>query len=31
MDRVPGLSRTTEHAAALPKGGRPPLMWRWDS
>ncbi|RKT54928.1 NUDIX domain-containing protein [Saccharothrix australiensis] len=30
MDRVPGLTRTTRHAAALPKGGRPPLVWRWD-
>jgi len=30
MDRVPGLHRTAEHAAALPKGGRPPLMWRWE-
>lgn len=29
MDRVPGLGRTTEHAAALPKGGRPPLVWKW--
>ncbi|GLY53517.1 NUDIX hydrolase [Lentzea sp. NBRC 102530] len=31
MDRVPGLSRTSEHAAALPKGGRPPLVWKWDN
>lgn len=31
MDRVPGLRRTTRHAAALPKGGRPPLVWRWES
>jgi 8-oxo-dGTP diphosphatase len=31
MDRVPGLERTTQHAAALPKGGRPPLVWRWTS
>jgi 8-oxo-dGTP diphosphatase len=30
MDRVPGLHRTTQHASALPKGGRPPLVWRWD-
>lgn len=30
MDRVPGLSRTEQHAAALPKGGRPPLVWRWE-
>jgi 8-oxo-dGTP diphosphatase len=29
MDRVPGLVRTSEHAAALPKGGRPPLVWKW--
>ncbi|MBB5957950.1 8-oxo-dGTP diphosphatase [Saccharothrix tamanrassetensis] len=29
MDRVPGLERTAQHAAALPKGGRPPLVWRW--
>ncbi|GAA1352137.1 NUDIX domain-containing protein [Saccharothrix algeriensis] len=29
MDRVPGLQRTTRHASALPKGGRPPLVWRW--
>lgn len=29
MDRVPGLERTSEHAAALPKGGRPPLVWKW--
>jgi 8-oxo-dGTP diphosphatase len=29
MDRVPGLHRTTQHASALPKGGRPPLVWRW--
>ncbi|WP_433274379.1 NUDIX domain-containing protein [Actinosynnema sp. CS-041913] len=29
MDRVPGLARTAQHAAALPKGGRPPLVWRW--
>ncbi|HEX6343549.1 NUDIX hydrolase [Umezawaea sp.] len=31
MDRVPGLERTTQHAAALPKGGRPPLVWRWNA
>ncbi|HEX7304254.1 NUDIX hydrolase [Lentzea sp.] len=31
MDRVPGLERTSEHAAALPKGGRPPLVWKWVS
>jgi 8-oxo-dGTP diphosphatase len=31
MDRVPGLHRTTQHASALPKGGRPPLVWRWDT
>lgn len=31
MDRVPGLERTAQHAAALPKGGRPPLVWRWTS
>ncbi|MET9224798.1 NUDIX hydrolase [Lentzea sp. NPDC003310] len=31
MDRVPGLGRTSEHAAALPKGGRPPLVWKWTS
>lgn len=31
MDRVPGLERTAQHAAALPKGGRPPLVWRWSS
>ncbi|MEU4804072.1 NUDIX hydrolase [Actinosynnema sp. NPDC023587] len=31
MDRVPGLERTEQHAAALPKGGRPPLVWRWTS
>lgn len=30
MDRVPGLKRTARHAAALPRGGRPPLVWRWD-
>ncbi|WP_409491293.1 NUDIX domain-containing protein [Amycolatopsis sp. cmx-11-12] len=30
MERVPGLRRTTEHAAALPKGGRPPSLWRWE-
>ncbi len=30
MDRVPGLRRTEQHAAALPKGGRPPLVWRWE-
>ncbi|OLF07387.1 DNA hydrolase [Actinophytocola xinjiangensis] len=30
MERVPGLRRTAEHAAALPKGGRPPSLWRWD-
>jgi 8-oxo-dGTP diphosphatase len=30
MDRVPGLHRTAQHASALPKGGRPPLVWRWD-
>jgi 8-oxo-dGTP diphosphatase len=29
MDRLPGLERTSEHAAALPKGGRPPLVWKW--
>ncbi|ONI90075.1 DNA hydrolase [Saccharothrix sp. ALI-22-I] len=29
MERVPGLERTTHHAAALPKGGRPPSVWRW--
>ncbi|SER25247.1 8-oxo-dGTP diphosphatase [Lentzea xinjiangensis] len=29
MDRVPGLERTSEHAAALPKGGRPPSVWKW--
>ncbi|KOV77129.1 NUDIX hydrolase [Nocardia sp. NRRL S-836] len=29
MDRVPGLERTTQHASALPKGGRPPLVWRF--
>ncbi|CAL9474284.1 hypothetical protein SUDANB95_02888 [Actinosynnema sp. ALI-1.44] len=29
MDRIPGLERTTQHAAALPQGGRPPLVWRW--
>ncbi|SDN91412.1 8-oxo-dGTP diphosphatase [Lentzea jiangxiensis] len=29
MDRVPGLERTSEHAAALPRGGRPPLVWKW--
>ncbi|MFD4640962.1 NUDIX hydrolase [Lentzea sp. NPDC058436] len=29
MDRVPGLERTSEHASALPKGGRPPLVWKW--
>ncbi|WP_374202995.1 NUDIX hydrolase [Saccharothrix sp. S26] len=31
MERVPGLERTTHHAAALPKGGRPPSVWRWTS
>ncbi|GAA3464594.1 NUDIX domain-containing protein [Saccharothrix longispora] len=31
MERVPGLRRTTQHAAALPRGGRPPSVWRWDS
>ncbi|ROP35569.1 8-oxo-dGTP diphosphatase [Saccharothrix texasensis] len=31
MERVPGLERTTHHAAALPKGGRPPSVWRWVS
>jgi 8-oxo-dGTP diphosphatase len=30
MDRVPGLARTEQHAAALPKGGRPSLVWRWE-
>ncbi len=30
MERVPGLRRTTEHAAALPKGGRPPSLWQWE-
>ncbi|MFC5289833.1 NUDIX hydrolase [Actinokineospora guangxiensis] len=30
MERLPGLRRTAEHAAALPKGGRPPSMWRWE-
>jgi 8-oxo-dGTP diphosphatase len=30
MDRVPGLRRTTQHASALPKGGRPPSVWRWE-
>jgi 8-oxo-dGTP diphosphatase len=29
MDRVPGLYRTTDHATAQPKGGRPPSVWRW--
>ena len=29
MDRVPGLERTAQHASALPKGGRPPLVWKW--
>ncbi|GAA1288594.1 NUDIX domain-containing protein [Saccharothrix xinjiangensis] len=29
MERVPGLERTTQHAAAQPKGGRPPSVWRW--
>ncbi|WP_436498442.1 NUDIX domain-containing protein [Actinokineospora sp. HUAS TT18] len=29
MERVPGLERTAQHAAAQPKGGRPPLVWRW--
>ncbi|MBB5802251.1 8-oxo-dGTP diphosphatase [Saccharothrix ecbatanensis] len=29
MERVPGLERTAQHAAALPKGGRPPSVWRW--
>jgi 8-oxo-dGTP diphosphatase len=31
MERVPGLERTAQHAAALPKGGRPPSVWRWTS
>ncbi|MFD1147529.1 NUDIX domain-containing protein [Saccharothrix hoggarensis] len=31
MERVPGLERTAQHAAALPKGGRPPSVWRWVS
>ncbi|PRY35649.1 NUDIX hydrolase [Umezawaea tangerina] len=31
MDRIPGLERTEQHAASLPKGGRPPLVWRWVS
>ncbi|MFI6031991.1 NUDIX hydrolase [Amycolatopsis magusensis] len=30
MERLPGLRRTAEHAAALPKGGRPPSLWRWE-
>ncbi|GAA3846200.1 NUDIX domain-containing protein [Saccharothrix violaceirubra] len=30
MERVPGLRRTTQHAASLPKGGRPPSVWRWE-
>ncbi|GAA2685381.1 MULTISPECIES: NUDIX domain-containing protein [Actinosynnema] len=30
MDRVPGLRRTEQHAAARAKGGRPPLVWRWE-
>ncbi|MET1072969.1 MAG: NUDIX hydrolase [Umezawaea sp.] len=29
MDRIAGLERTEQHAASLPKGGRPPLVWRW--
>ncbi|MFT7840436.1 NUDIX domain-containing protein [Saccharothrix sp. BKS2] len=29
MERVPGLERTAQHAAALPRGGRPPSVWRW--
>ncbi|QFZ21374.1 NUDIX domain-containing protein [Saccharothrix syringae] len=31
MERLPGLARTAQHAAALPKGGRPPSVWRWTS
>ncbi|MEV0679427.1 NUDIX hydrolase [Actinosynnema sp. NPDC050436] len=31
MDRVPGLERTEQHASAAPRGGRPPLVWRWTS
>lgn len=31
MDRIAGLERTEQHAASLPKGGRPPLVWRWVS
>lgn len=31
MERVPGLERTSQHAAAQPKGGRPPSVWRWAS
>jgi len=31
MDRVPGLARTSQHASALPKGGRPPLVWRFSA
>lgn len=31
MDRVPGLERTSQHASALPKGGRPPLVWRFSA
>ncbi|MEU5694085.1 NUDIX hydrolase [Actinosynnema sp. NPDC020468] len=30
MERVPGLHRTTQHAAAQAKGGRPPSVWRWE-
>ncbi|MFD7657968.1 NUDIX domain-containing protein [Actinosynnema sp. NPDC059797] len=29
MERVPGLERTAQHAAAQPRGGRPPSVWRW--
>ena len=30
LDRLPGLRRTERHAAALPRGGRPPSVWNWD-
>lgn len=31
MERLPGLERTTQHATALPKGGRPASVWKWVS
>ena len=30
LDRLPGLRRTEQRAAALPRGGRPPSVWRWE-